>query len=33
MNVAVSDRYFVMSTNARVRDALRDALGLSEPRC
>ena len=30
---AMSDRFFVMSTDARVRDALRDALGLSEPRC
>jgi len=33
MNFAVSDRYFVMSSDARVRDALRDGLGLSEPRC
>jgi hypothetical protein len=30
---AMSERFFVMSTNVRVRDALRDALGLSEPRC
>jgi hypothetical protein len=30
---AMSDRFFVMSTDVRVRDALRDALGLSEPRC
>ena len=33
MNFAVSDRYFVMSSDVRVRDALRDGLGLSEPRC
>jgi len=33
MNFAVSERYFVMTSDARVRDALRDALGLSEPRC
>jgi hypothetical protein len=33
MNFAVSDRYFVMSSDARVRDALRDGLGLSLPRC
>lgn len=30
---AVSDRYFVQAVDVRVRDALRDALGLSEPRC
>jgi hypothetical protein len=30
---AMNERFFVMSTNVRVRDALRDALGLSEPRC
>lgn len=30
---ATSDRFFVMSTDVRVRDALQDALGLSEPRC
>jgi hypothetical protein len=30
---AMSDRYFVMSSDVRVRDALRDALGLSIPRC
>jgi hypothetical protein len=29
----MSERFFVMSTNVRVRDALRDALALSEPRC
>jgi hypothetical protein len=29
----MSDRYFVMSSNVRVRDALRVGLGLSEPRC
>ena len=33
MNFAVSDRYFVMTSDVRVRDALRDALALSEPRC
>jgi hypothetical protein len=33
MNFAVSDRYFVMSSDVRVRDALRDGLRLSEPRC
>jgi hypothetical protein len=33
MSFAVSDRYFVMSSDVRVRDALRDGLGLSEPRC
>jgi hypothetical protein len=33
MNFAVSDRYFVMSSDVRVRDALGDGLGLSEPRC
>jgi hypothetical protein len=33
MNFAVSDRYFVMASDVRVRDALRDGLGLSEPRC
>jgi hypothetical protein len=33
MSFAVSDRYFVMSSDARVRDALRNGLGLSEPRC
>ena len=30
---AMNERFFVMSTNVLVRDALRDALGLSEPRC
>jgi hypothetical protein len=33
MNFAISDRYFVMSSDVRVRDALRDGLALSEPRC
>ncbi len=33
MSYAVSDRYFVMSSDVRVRDALRNGLGLSEPRC
>ena len=33
MSFAVSDRYFVMSSDVRVRDALRVGLGLSEPRC
>ncbi len=30
---AMNDRFFVITTDVRVRDALRDALGLSEPRC
>jgi hypothetical protein len=30
---AVSDRYFVMSTDVRVRDALQRGLGLSVPNC
>lgn len=30
---AMSDRHFVMSSDLLVRDALRDALGLWEPRC
>jgi hypothetical protein len=30
---AVSDRYFVQALDVRIRDALRDALGLSVPRC
>ncbi len=30
---AMSDRYFVMSSDVQVRDALRDGLALSEPRC
>ena len=33
MNFAVSDRYFVITPDVRVRDALRVGLGLSEPRC
>ena len=33
MNFAVSDRYFVMTSDVRVRDALRVGLRLSEPRC
>lgn len=33
MTFAVSDRYFVMSSDARVRDALQRGLGLSLPRC
>ena len=33
MYFAVSDRYFVMSSDARVRDALQRGLGLSVPRC
>jgi hypothetical protein len=30
---AMSDRYFVMSSDVRPHDALRGALGLSIPRC
>jgi hypothetical protein len=30
---AMNERFFVMSTNVRVRDVLRDALGLSVPPC
>ena len=33
MNFALSDRYFVMTSDVRLRDALRVGLGLSEPRC